>query len=84
MQRSYMQAELAFMTCIFVAYKYSRISGFMNSVICIITGDNLPAKCRHPDPSEPGNGVSHNGVKMGDHQRLKSGTWGVIDNDTLP
>jgi hypothetical protein len=82
MQRSNMQAELAFISCIFVAHKNSRISGFMNSVICIITGDNLPAKCCHPDPLEPSKEVSHNGVKMGDHQRLKSGTWGVTDNDT--
>jgi hypothetical protein len=78
-----MQAELAFILCIFVAYKYSRISGFMNSVICITTGDNMPAKCRHPDPSEPGKEVSHSGVKMGDHKRLKSGTWDVKDSDTL-
>ena len=83
MQRSNMQAELAFILCIFVAYKYSRISGFMNSVICIVTGDNLPAKCCHSDTLEPGKGVSHNDVKMGDHPRLKSGTWGVVDNDTL-
>jgi len=59
-----MQAELALISCIFVAYEYSRMSGFMNSVICIITGDNLPAKC-HPDPLEPGKGVSHNGGKNG-------------------
>lgn len=70
-----MQAELALISCIFVAYEYSRMSGFMNSVICIITGDNLLAKC-HPDPLGPGKGVSHKGGKMGDHQSLKSGTWG--------
>jgi hypothetical protein len=77
-----MQAELALISCISVTHEYSRMSGFMNRVICIITGDNLPAKC-HPDPLEPGQGVSHNGGKMGGHQTLKSGTWGVIDNDTL-
>jgi hypothetical protein len=67
MQRSNMHAELAFLSCISVAYKYSRISGFMNSVICITTGDNLPAKHCHPDRSEPGKGVAQDGVKMGNH-----------------